>query len=240
MSFQSFGAQSAFVFPSGKKSIPIPSSGYGRPAANTSFAKRLNVAAKRAMDIVISVVALALLWPVFLIIMLLIKIEDPGPAVFRQLRWGQGGRKFTVLKFRTMYVGRCDKTGTKQTVKNDSRVTLVGAFLRKSNIDELPQLVNVLKGEMSLVGPRCHPVGLNAGGILYEELVPSYHRRHALRPGITGLAQINKLRGPTLDKERSRMRIVHDRLYVIKNNVWLDCQIIVLTAIRECWRGTGF
>jgi lipopolysaccharide/colanic/teichoic acid biosynthesis glycosyltransferase len=195
---------------------------------------------KRAVDVVVSLGALLVLSPLFLVIALAIKFTSPGPVLFRQVRWGLDERTFEVLKFRSMRLDECDTSGVAQTVENDPRLTLVGSWLRKSNIDELPQLFNVLKGEMSLVGPRCHPVGMLAGGKLYEELVRNYHQRHRMRPGITGLAQVRGLRGPTVQGSKARQRIVCDLYYIQHFSLWLDVKIIVRTMRNELFGGTGF
>jgi lipopolysaccharide/colanic/teichoic acid biosynthesis glycosyltransferase len=133
-----------------------------------------------------------------------------------------------------------DATGVAQTVKNDPRITRIGAVLRRTNVDELPQLINVLKGDMSLVGPRCHAIGMLAAGRLYEELVPHYHLRHRMRPGITGLAQMRGLRGPTDRSDKARARIVSDLYYVDNFSVWLDIKIMIGTVISELRGGKGF
>ena len=129
---------------------------------HTRLAGRLRLfgGMKRLIDIVASVSALLVLAPLFLAIALFIKLDDGGPVFFRQIRWGLNGRKITVFKFRSMRAEACDPSGVQQTVKGDSRVTSIGAVLRKTNIDELPQLFNVLRGEMSLVGPRCHAINM--------------------------------------------------------------------------------
>jgi lipopolysaccharide/colanic/teichoic acid biosynthesis glycosyltransferase len=195
---------------------------------------------KRVMDIAVSLGAILVLLPLFAIIVLSIKATSRGPVLFKQVRWGANGQTFEVLKFRSMRVEACDASGIAQTVENDPRVTLVGAWLRKSNLDETPQLLNVLKGDMSLVGPRCHPVGMLAAGKPYEALVPDYHMRHTMRPGITGLAQVRGLRGPTIHASKARQRIACDLYYIQHYSLWLDAKIIVGTIRTELFGGTGF
>ena len=195
---------------------------------------------KRATDILISGSSLVILIPLFLLIAVLIKIESRGPVLFTQQRWGMGGKKIKVYKFRSMRTELGDPSGVQQTVQNDPRITPFGAFLRKSNFDELPQLLNVLKGDMSLVGPRCHAIGMKAAGVQYEELVPSYHERHKMRPGITGLAQMRGLRGPTISPSKSKARIACDIHYVNNFSLLLDLKIAFGTLRHEMFRGTGF
>lgn len=195
---------------------------------------------KRLFDIVASAAALVALAPILVLIALAIRAESRGSPIFSQLRWGKGGRKFRVFKFRSMRADLGDPTGVAQTVKGDSRVTSVGSFLRRTNLDELPQLINVLIGDMSLVGPRCHAIGMYAGGMLYEQLVPNYHERHAMRPGLTGLAQMRGLRGPTDRPSRARARIHSDLHYVEHFTIWLDLKIIFGTIISELRNGQGF
>ncbi|RYG62404.1 sugar transferase [bacterium] len=195
---------------------------------------------KRAGDILISGSSLVILIPLFLLIAALIKIESRGPVFFTQQRWGMGGKKIRVYKFRSMRTELGDPTGVQQTVQNDPRITPFGAFLRKSNFDELPQLFNVLLGDMSLVGPRCHAIGMKAAGVQYEELVPAYHERHRMRPGITGLAQMRGLRGPTVSPSKSRARIACDIHYVNNFSLLLDVKIAFGTVRHEMFKGTGF
>jgi lipopolysaccharide/colanic/teichoic acid biosynthesis glycosyltransferase len=195
---------------------------------------------KRAMDILIAGSSLVILMPLFLLIAVLIKIESRGPVLFTQQRWGMAGKKIKIYKFRSMRTDLCDPTGVQQTVENDPRITPFGAFLRKSNFDELPQLLNVLKGDMSLVGPRCHAIGMKAAGVQYEELVPAYHERHKLRPGITGLAQMRGLRGPTISASKSKARIACDIHYVNNFSLLLDVKIAFGTLRNEVFRGSGF
>lgn len=197
-------------------------------------------AAKRALDVCVSAVALLILLPFLLAVALLIKLDSPGPVLFKQERWGMGCRKIRVFKFRSMRTDRCDNSGVNQTVRDDPRVTRLGAIIRRTNIDELPQLLNVLKGDMSLVGPRCHAVGMLAAGMLYEELVPEYHRRHVMRPGMTGLSQMRGLRGPTDRQGKARARIACDLHYVDNFTIWLDLRIIFGTVISELKGGNGF
>lgn len=202
--------------------------------------KPLQFAAKRAMDVAISGVALLILSPFFLAIAAAIVIENRGPVFFTQQRWGRGGQLIRIFKFRSMRSDMCDVTGVAQTRENDPRVTRIGAFLRKTNLDELPQLLNILKGDMSLVGPRCHVPGMLAAGRLYEDLVHDYHLRHLVRPGLTGLAQVNGLRGPTDREDLARGRIVHDIDYVRNFSVLSDIKIMVRTFVQEFRGGTGF
>ena len=149
----------------------------------------LQLALKRTMDIVGSFLGLLILAPVILLVAVLIKLESKGPVFFRQLRTGLNETPFEILKFRSMYTDLCDNSGVRQTVDNDPRITPLGRILRKTNLDELPQLWNVLIGDMSLVGPRPHVPDMLAAGRSYSELVQGYEYRHLMRPGITGLAQ---------------------------------------------------
>ena len=202
--------------------------------------RTLDFALKRTLDIVVSLSMLVLLAPVLLAIAALIMLESRGSPIFSQVRWGLNGRKIRIYKFRSMRLDLCDPSGVAQTVENDPRVTRLGAILRKTNVDELPQLLNVLKGDMSLVGPRCHAIGMLAGGMLYEELVPSYHKRHVMRPGLTGLAQMRGLRGPTDRASRARARINADLHYIENFSFALDVRILFGTLWSELNGGKGF
>lgn len=195
---------------------------------------------KRLFDIAASGAALAVLSPLLLVVALFIRLDSPGSPLFSQLRWGQDGRKIRIYKFRSMRADMHDVSGVKQTVAGDPRITRIGAVLRRSNIDELPQLFNVLKGDMSLVGPRCHAIGMLAAGVPYEELVPDYHARHCMRPGLTGLAQMRGLRGPTDRPGKARARIASDLYYIENFSFWLDMRIIVGTIVSELKGGKGF
>lgn len=195
---------------------------------------------KRLTDVAVSVSMLVILAPALLLIAFLVRLESPGSPIFSQLRWGMNGKKIRIYKFRSMRADLCDASGVAQTVKDDPRVTRLGAFLRKSNLDELPQLFNVLMGDMSLVGPRCHAIGMLAGGVLYEELVPSYHQRHKMRPGLTGLAQVRGFRGPTDKVSKAKARINADLHYVRNFSFILDVQILIGTLWSELRGGKGF
>jgi putative colanic acid biosysnthesis UDP-glucose lipid carrier transferase len=183
---------------------------------------------KRAMDVAISVVALILLAPFFLLIALLIKLNSPGPAIFKQRRYGLDGHIIDVYKFRTMKVIE-DGPQIQQVTRHDPRVTPIGRFLRRFSIDELPQLFNVLGGSMSLVGPRPHAVAHNEE---YRRLIKGYMVRHKVLPGITGLAQVNGCRGETSRLEEMKKRIEYDLDYLRQWTPSLDLRIMFLTAIQ--------
>jgi lipopolysaccharide/colanic/teichoic acid biosynthesis glycosyltransferase len=223
----------------GQSGLPYRWCGAAPVIPELTPARRRALALKRLLDIVLAAIALVVLSPLLLAIFFAIRLSGPGPALFRQVRAGRGDRPFTLLKFRTMFPDRGDHTGIAQTIAGDDRVTRVGALLRRTSLDELPQLWNVLRGEMSLVGPRAHVFGMRAGGMEYERLVPYYALRHAMPPGISGWAQVNRLRGPTEDAARARARIDHDIAYIQNFSVWLDIRIIWLTLWREFVAGTG-
>jgi putative colanic acid biosynthesis UDP-glucose lipid carrier transferase len=183
---------------------------------------------KRAEDVVIGVLALLILWPVMLIVAILVKLDSKGPVLFRQARQGFNNNVITVLKFRTMVHGSQVTEEVVQAKPNDRRVTRVGRVLRRTSIDELPQIFNVLRGEMSLVGPRPHAVVHNQQ---YAELIDDYLGRHRVQPGITGWAQINGLRGETDTVDKMRQRVEHDLFYIDRWSIALDLKIIVLTAV---------
>lgn len=224
----------------------LPATGVVMPVAadvdwkDAALQKPLNFAAKRIIDIVVSALALLVLLPLFAAIAVAIKWESKGPIFFMQNRWGRGGRMIRIFKFRSMRDDLGDATGVAQTRKNDPRVTRIGAMLRKTNIDELPQLINILLGDMSLVGPRCHVPGMLAAGMLYEELVKEYHIRHLVRPGLTGLAQVRGYRGPTDREDLAKARFASDVEYIRNFNIWMDIKILVGTLIKEIRGGTGF
>ena len=197
------------------------------------------LAAKRGLDIIGAACGLLLFAPLLLGIVIAIKATSPGPVFFRQKRYGYHNRRFWVLKFRTMYTHLGDARGTQQTTAGDKRITPVGRILRKSSLDELPQLINVLKGDMSLVGPRPHVPGMLAGGMLYEQLTPYYFQRHIMRPGVTGLAQVMGCRGNTTVAISAIDRLDYDLRYIATWSLLLDIKIIIRTALREFFSGSG-
>ncbi len=187
---------------------------------------------KRVADLVLAATALALLSPLLLLAAIAVKLDSPGPVFFRQERFGFNNRRFEMLKFRTMRVADCDPSGARRTVRNDPRVTRVGRFLRRSSIDELPQLWNVLTGDMSIVGPRAHPIEMKIGDRYYHEVVEGYFARHRVRPGITGWAQVHGLRGEVDTLEKARARVAFDLHYVENWSLLLDLRILLLTVLR--------
>jgi putative colanic acid biosysnthesis UDP-glucose lipid carrier transferase len=182
----------------------------------------MNGIIKRGSDIVLSSLILLLISPILLAIAAGVKLTSPGPALFRQRRYGLDGREIVVYKFRSMTVTE-DGPVVKQATRNDSRVTPFGAFLRRTSLDELPQFINVLQGRMSIVGPRPHAVAHNE---MYRKLVKSYMVRHKVRPGITGWAQVNGLRGETETVEKMKARIEYDLDYLRHWSLRLDLRII--------------
>lgn len=194
---------------------------------------------KRSFDLVGALGGLVLLAPLLIGIALVVKVTSKGPVFFRQTRLGRDGQPFSILKFRSMYIDRCDASGLQHTVEGDPRITPIGLFLRRSSFDELPQLINVLLGQMSLVGPRPYVPGMRAGGLPYECLDYRYYDRLKVRPGITGLAQVNGYRGDASNKEAARVRLEHDLAYIEQAGFWLDLKIIVRTIAREFFKGSG-
>jgi putative colanic acid biosynthesis UDP-glucose lipid carrier transferase len=185
---------------------------------------------KRTMDVILGVCAFLLALPVIVLIAAAVKCTSPGPVLFRQRRYGLNGEQITVFKFRSMNVCEDGPVVTQATIQ-DHRVTSVGRFLRKTSLDELPQLFNVLEGTMSLVGPRPHAVAHNEK---YRRLINGYMIRHKVRPGITGLAQVNGLRGETDTVEKMAARVRYDLEYLRNWSPWLDMKILV-KSLRVVW-----
>ncbi len=183
---------------------------------------------KRMFDILFSTFVILIIFPVvFPVVALIIKVTSKGPVFFKQERWGRGNKKFKVIKFRTMKIGGSDKFV--QASKDDPRVTGFGKFLRRTNLDELPQFINVLKGEMSVVGPRPHPTPLN---VLAKDKIKNYMLRHLVKPGITGWAQIHGFRGETKNEELMQKRVEYDLWYIENWSLWLDVKIIFKTILK--------
>lgn len=185
---------------------------------------------KRVCDIAFSAMALIMLAPLFLVLAILIKWESAGPVFYCPIRLGQGGRQFKLYKFRSMYQNDAAVAGKASTTKDDPRVTKIGRVIRKYSLDELPQFINVLIGDMSVVGPRPHRIYLNE---VMQREVDNYMIRHYLKPGITGWAQVNGWRGPTDTEEQRNNRTAHDLWYVENWTPILDIKIIFLTVFSE-------
>jgi putative colanic acid biosynthesis UDP-glucose lipid carrier transferase len=182
---------------------------------------------KQVFDVVLATLVLATIWPILLGIALAIKATSPGPVLFKQRRYGLHGEEILVYKFRTMTVCE-DGSIVEQATKQDRRITRLGAFLRRMSLDELPQILNVLEGKMSFVGPRPHAVAHNEA---YRKLINGYMIRHKVRPGITGWAQVNGLRGETSSVEKMQVRVQYDLDYLKNWSLWLDVRIIARTAL---------
>jgi polysaccharide biosynthesis protein PslA len=184
---------------------------------------------KRIFDLAIGGIMLVLLAPLMVVVAVLIRLESPGPALFTQMRIGQANRPIRIYKFRSMRLAAEDALGTRSTARDDERLTRVGALIRRTSIDELPQLFNVMLGNMSLVGPRPHAVGSRAGEQLFWEVSELYWMRHALKPGITGLAQINGYRGATHRRDDLEARLRYDLQYLQGWSLWNDLVIMLAT-----------
>ncbi len=183
-------------------------------------------------DKLLALIGLLLLSPLLLFVAAAIKLTSPGPVLFVQRRFGFNNTAISVLKFRSMYIDRQDVSGAERTTKNDRRVTPVGRLIRALSIDELPQLWNVLRGDMSIVGPRPHATEMKVGDHYYFEAVKGYAARHRVRPGLTGLAQVRGLRGEIATIERARMRVEYDRFYIENWSLALDIRIILETIFK--------
>jgi putative colanic acid biosynthesis UDP-glucose lipid carrier transferase len=182
---------------------------------------------KRISDLILAAAILLAISPLLLAIALGVKLSSPGPVLFRQRRYGLDGRRIVVYKFRSMTVAE-DGDVVRQATQNDARVTRFGAFLRRTSLDELPQFINVLQGRMSVVGPRPHAVAHNE---MYRKLIRGYMIRHKVRPGITGLAQVNGYRGETETVDKMKARIEYDLMYLRNWSLLLDLQIILKTVV---------
>jgi Undecaprenyl-phosphate glucose phosphotransferase len=185
---------------------------------------------KRCEDIALSLLALTALAPVMLLVARAVKLDSPGPVLFRQKRYGYNQRLIEVYKFRSMHHHLRDERADRQTGRGDPRVTRVGRLIRKTSLDELPQLLNVLGGSMSMVGPRPHATATKAANVLFEDAVEEYVARHRVKPGITGLAQVNGYRGETDTLEKIQRRVEYDLEYIENWSLWLDLSILLRTV----------
>jgi Undecaprenyl-phosphate glucose phosphotransferase len=193
---------------------------------NTDFQRGF---AKRAQDLAIGLLALALTAPLMVVVALAVKLDSPGPVFFRQRRQGFNNEEIVVWKFRSMRHDMRDESGSQQVEADDARVTRVGRFIRASSLDELPQIFNVLRGEMSLVGPRPHAPNMKTGAVESARLVAEYAHRHRIKPGMTGWAAIKGSRGPVDTPQRVRQRVALDIDYIERQSFWLDLYIMILT-----------
>jgi Undecaprenyl-phosphate glucose phosphotransferase len=190
-----------------------------------------NFVAKRAIDVTIASFALVALVPLFVMTAVLIKLDSRGPVLFRQMRLGFNNNTFSIYKFRTMHTDALDVTAERLVTRGDARVTRIGRLLRRTSLDELPQLWNVILGDMSLVGPRPHPPRAKAADKLYDEVVAGYAARHRVKPGMTGWAQVNGWRGETDTIEKIQKRIEHDLYYIENWSIEFDLLILARTAV---------
>ncbi|MBU3972055.1 MAG: exopolysaccharide biosynthesis polyprenyl glycosylphosphotransferase, partial [Alphaproteobacteria bacterium] len=185
---------------------------------------------KRLQDMVLGLIALVLLAPVMAVIALAIRLDSPGPIFFRQRRHGFNHEEIVVWKFRSMKPEAADATASRQVTHDDDRVTRIGRFIRKTSLDELPQLLNVIAGEMSLVGPRPHAIGMKTGHVESARLVADYAHRHRIKPGMTGWAAVNGSRGPLHTAQDVRRRVQLDIDYVERQSLWMDLWIMAVTV----------
>jgi Undecaprenyl-phosphate glucose phosphotransferase len=207
----------------------------GKTAMLDVFDKPINdwdSVAKRIFDVFFSIVAIALLWPVMVGAAIAVKATSKGPVFFKQKRHGFNNEIINVFKFRSMFTDMSDPTAARAVTKGDPRVTPVGRFLRKSSIDELPQLFNVLRGDLSLVGPRPHAVLAQSHDRIYADIVEGYFARHRVKPGVTGWAQINGWRGEIDSDEKIRFRTAFDLHYIENWSLLFDLKILFLTPFR--------
>lgn len=216
--------------------LPTQFDGIGRNpvvAVREAALKDWRALQKAALDYSMGALALLALSPVLLLTALAIKLDSPGPVLFRQPRMGFNNRLFLCYKFRSMHTKMADLLADQQTTKNDPRITRVGRIIRKFSIDELPQLFNVLNGTMSLVGPRPHAPNTKAADKLFSEVVGQYAVRHRVRPGITGWAQVNGWRGETTTVDQIEQRVACDLFYIENWSIRFDLEIMLMTVLRE-------
>ncbi len=241
--FHPFAVSLRVLAPAGYENFQVlDSRRYGDVGTFRVMGKPLDEVAalvKRIEDVVIAGVCLLVTLPLMLVIALGIKLDSRGPVLFRQKRLGANNLPFDLLKFRSMYVEQADPLGHQLTRAGDPRITRVGRFLRMTSMDELPQLINVLRGDMSLVGPRPHPLAASAAGISYARAISEYPIRHRVKPGITGWAQVNGWRGETTTIEQIRQRVEHDLYYIENWSLTLDLMILGRTIFAVLSRANA-
>lgn len=186
---------------------------------------------KRVQDIMLAMIALLIFALPMILVAIAIRLDSPGPVLFRQRRTGLNNCEFAIFKFRTMRSAPVEEGVIQQATRTDSRITRVGAFLRRTSLDELPQLFNVILGDMSLVGPRPHAPGTCAAGRPFEQVVARYDARHRVKPGLTGLAQVRGFRGETDTEEKLIHRVASDLEYIDNWSLWQDAVILARTAL---------
>lgn len=200
----------------------------------------IGLLAKTAFDRLGAFIALIVVSPLLLATAVAIKLDTPGPVLFQQKRKGFNNQPFTMIKFRTMYANQCDLNADTLTARRDARVTRIGKILRRTSIDELPQLINILRGDMSFVGPRPHAYGAKAGDKPYEDVVARYSSRYRMRPGLTGLAQIRGHRGNTQTEQDLIDRVDSDFEYMNHWTLWVDFEIILRTILAVTFQKNAF
>jgi len=220
--------------------VPIVPQQTGAIHSRSRPLRKRQVLQKRLLDLALAVVLIVVTLPCQLLIALSIRLDSRGPVLFRQPRFGVDNRIFNVIKFRTMYHHSADLNADCQTTRNDPRITRVGHILRRKSLDELPQLINVLREDMSLVGPRPHALNTKAGGRLFQDAIANYALRHRMKPGITGWAQVNGWRGETQTLEQLEHRVAHDLYYIDNWSLMFDLKILGLTVLREVNSGVAF
>lgn len=206
---------------------------------NNKKLRPLLAISRRSLDFVLAIMALICVTPLMVLLAILIKVDSDGSILFRQKRFGLDASKFQILKFRTMHTHSEAPSGALQAGHDSLHLTRVGGWLRRTRLDELPQLLNVVRGDMAIVGPRPHPICMTVAGKLYHDAFPDYHLRHQVRPGITGLAQVNGFFGSVETLEDAASRLTYDLSYVERRSLVLDAIIILRTFSLPLARMSG-
>ncbi len=198
------------------------------------------VAQKNSFDRMLALVLIVLLSPRLALLALGVRLSSPGPVLFVQTRYGFNNQPFSAYKFRSLHAASCDASANLLVARDDPRVTRFGAFIRRTSLDELPQLFNVLRGDLSLVGPRPHALKAKAAGMIYERAVQGYFARHRVKPGMTGWAQVNGWRGETDTVEKIEQRVSHDLYYIDHWSLWLDIKILARTPLAVLFPNNAY